>query len=163
MKRDDMNIDEILRKYLPRASQDEVDAAGDTVLKRIHEMRFQAEAPVAQDVKSAPDADWLHDFHVAVLMAVDELQGYGHPASIALRMEEILGDPVVSSTGVFLNLLLMERMGMVSSSRIDSQKPGELDKRHYAITESGRETLREALAIRQRSAARVKHPLKGFA
>jgi len=43
VKRDNMNIDEILRRYLPQAPQEEVDAAGETVLKRILEMRFQGE------------------------------------------------------------------------------------------------------------------------
>jgi hypothetical protein len=163
MKRDDMNIDEILKKYLPRASQEEIDAAGETVLKRILEMRFQAEASDAGQAKNAPDSGWLQDFHVGVLMAVDELQGYGHPVSITLKMQEILGDPVVWGTAVFLNLRLMERMDLVSSSPIGPEKPEELDRRYYALTELGRETLREALAIRQRAAERVRRPLKGFA
>jgi hypothetical protein len=163
MKRDDMNIDEILKKYLPHASQEEIDAAGETVLKRILEMRFQAEASDAGQAKNTPDSGWLQDFHVGVLMAVDELQGYGHPVSITLKMEEILGDPVVWGTAVFLNLRLMERMDLVSSSPIDPEKPGELDRRYYAVTELGRETLREALALRQRAAERVRRPLKGFA
>ena len=177
MKRDDMNIDEILKKYLPRASQEEVDAAGETVLKRILEMRFQherseykhdraqpvrSEPSVAAEAKKTPDASWLQDFHVGVLIAVDELQGYGRPVSITLKMEAILGDPAVSGTAVFLNLRLMERMNMVSSSPIDDGKPEELDRRYYALTELGRETLREALAIRQRSAEGLKGPLKGF-
>jgi hypothetical protein len=163
MKRDDMNIDEILKKYLPRASQEEIDAAGETVLKRIREMRFQHERSDAEQAKNTPDAGWLQDFHVGVLMAVDELQGYGRPVGITLKMQEILGDPVVSGTAVFLNLRLIERMDLVSSSPIDPEKPGELDRRYYALTELGRETLREALALRQRAAERVRRPLKGFA
>jgi hypothetical protein len=163
MKRDDMNIDEILKQYLPRAPQEEVDDATETVLKRIREMRFQATAPAVDDAKNTPDAGWLQDFHVGVLMAVDELQGYGHPVSITLKMEEILGDPVVWGTAVFLNLRLMERMGLVFSSPIDPEKPEELDRQYYALTELGRATLREALALRQRSAERARSPLKGFA
>jgi len=163
MKRDDMNIDEILKKYLPRASQEEIAEAGETVLKRILEMRFQADRSDAKPTKNTPDANWLQDFHVGVLMAVDELQGYGHPVSITLKMEEILGDPYVWGTAVFLNLRLMEGIDLVSSSPIDARKPEELDRRHYALTELGRETLHEALAIRQRAAERLKRPLKGFA
>ena len=40
MKPNDMNIDEILKRYLPRATPQEVDAAGERVLKRIRAMRF---------------------------------------------------------------------------------------------------------------------------
>ena len=178
MKRDDMNIDEILKQYLPRAPQEEVEDATATVLKRIREMRFQDErsefkldraqpvkeaAPAAEEPKNTPEAGWLQDFHVGVLMAVDELQGYGHPVSITLKMEEILSDPIVWGTAVFLNLLLMERMDLVSSSPIDPGKPEELDRRYYALTELGRETLRQALALRQRAAERARGPLKGFA
>jgi hypothetical protein len=108
MKRDDMNIDEILKKYLPRTSQEEAEAAGENVLKRILETRFQAEHSVTAEAKKPIKAGWLQDFHVAVLMAVDELQGYGHLVRITLKMEEILGDPVVSGTAVFLNLHIME-------------------------------------------------------
>ena len=96
-------------------------------------------------------------------MAVDELQGYGDPVSITLKMEEILGDPEVWGTAVYLNLCLMERMDLVSSSPRDAKKPEEFDRRHYALTESGRETLHQALAIRQRAGERVRRPLKGFA
>src|SRR6516162_3886193 len=160
MKRDDMNIDEILKQYLPRAPQEEVDDATETVLKRIREMRFQDErseckpdraqpvkeaAPAVDEATNTPDAGWLQDFHVGVLLAVDELQGYGHPVSITLKMEEILGDPVVLGTAVFLNLRLMVRMDLVSSSPIDPEKPEELDRQYYALTELGRATLREAL------------------
>lgn len=35
MKPNDMDIDEILKRYLPRATPEEADAAGERVLKRI--------------------------------------------------------------------------------------------------------------------------------
>ncbi len=162
MKRDDTNIDEILKQYLPRASREDIEAAGETVLKRIREMRFQAKAAAAAEEKNAakntPDAGWLHDFHIGLLMAVEELQGYGKPVSITLKMEEILEEPIVWGTAVFLNLLLMERMGLVSSSAIDPDKPKELDQRYFAITQSGREAMAKALALRQRAADRVRRP-----
>lgn len=168
MKRDDMKIDEVLKQYLPHAPQEDIDADSETVLKRIREMRFQAEPAAAAEEKNAAknagdaDAGWLHDFHVGILMAVDDLQGYGRPVSIALKLEEIL-EELVWATAVFLNLLLMERMGLVSSSPIDPGKPEELDQRYFAITELGRETLVKALAARQQAAERVSRPLKGFA
>ena len=52
MKRDDTNIDEILKQYLPRASREDIEAAGETVLKRIREMRFQAKAAAAAEEKN---------------------------------------------------------------------------------------------------------------
>jgi hypothetical protein len=162
MKRNNKNIDDILKRHLPHASQEDIDAAGDTVLKRIREMRFQAEAsPVPEErpaKKAVPDGDWLHDFHVALLMAVDELQEYGDPVRITLRMEEILEEKVVWGTAVFLNLLLMERMGLVSSSPINPEKPQEMDQRYFAITLSGRETLKKALAVRQEATVRARRP-----
>jgi len=165
MKRDDMKIDDILKRYLPHASQEDIDEAGDTVLKRIRQLRFQAEpAPAAVErtaKKAVKDADWLHDFHVGLLMAVDELQGYGDPVRITLKMEEILEEKVVWGTAVFLNLLLMERMNLVSSSPIDPEKPQELDQRHFALTQSGRETLAKALAFRREAEVRARRP--GFA
>ncbi len=163
MKQDDMNIDEILKQHLPRARQEDIDAAGETVVKRIREMRFQAEPSVAKKAKETPNADWMHDFHVAILMAVDQLQGYGRPVTITLKVEEILGAPVVWGTAVFLILILMERMDLVSSSPIDPEKSKELDRYYFAITELGREALGKALAKRQRAADGVRGPLKGFA
>jgi DNA polymerase II large subunit len=176
MKRDDMNIDAILKQYLPRAPQEEVDEASETVLKRIRDMRFQdrqGESSFAQSVKgrlsaaeeakNTATADRLHDFHVAVLMAVDELQGHGHLVNITLRMEQILEEPVVWDKAVFFILVLMERMGLVSASPIDPGKPEESDRRYFAITDSGRDLLAKALAVRQQAAERARGPLKGFA
>jgi hypothetical protein len=156
MKRKDMNIDDILKRYMPHASQEDVDAAADTVLRRIREMRFQAE-PAPAPARELTDGDWLHDFHVGLLMAVNELQGYADPVRITLKMEEILEEKVVWGTAVFLNLLLMERMGLVSSSP-DPEKPEEKDWRSFVITQAGRETLAKALAFRQEAEVRARRP-----
>jgi len=160
VKRDDMNIDEIVRQYLPRAPQEEVDAASETVLKRIREMRFQAEpaTSAATGAKKTTNAEWMQDFHVGLLVAVVELQGYGDPVRITLKMEEVLEAPIVSGTWVFVNLRIMEKLGLVSSTPVDPQKPQESDQQYYAITESGREALANALALRDRVAERVRRP-----
>src|SRR6185295_577295 len=113
MKRDEMNIGEIVKLYLPRASQEDIDAGSETVVKRIREMRFQVAPAAAGKAKRKPDFDWLNDYHVSVLMAVEELQGYGRPVTITLKAEEIQDVPMVWGTAVFLLLLLMERMGLV--------------------------------------------------
>jgi hypothetical protein len=163
MKRDDMNIDEVLKRHMPRARQEDVDADLEAVRQRILKMRFQAESVPAAEAKKSADAAWMHDWHVGILMAVDELQGYGHAVSITLKAQEILEEKVMSGAVVFVILLLMQRIGLVSSSPIDPEKPRELDRQYYAMTELGRETLAEALAIRQRAAEGRKDPLKGFA
>ena len=152
-----MNIDEILRQYLPRAPQDEVDAASATVLKRIREMRFQAEpeTSAAQEPKKMPDVDWMHDYHVGLLVAVAELQGYGDPVRIILKMQEVLEEHVTPAWA-FINLLIMEKMGLISATAIDPEKPQELDHRHYAITEFGRDSLAKVLAVRDRVSARAR-------
>ena len=168
MKRDDMDIDEVLKQYLPRASQEEVDAASAIVLERIRSMRFQPansgprEAQARQSeaaAKKPMKAEWLLDFHVAILMAVEQLQGQGRPVTITLRVEELLEEPIVWGTAVFLILLMMESSGMVSCSPIDPKKPDALDERYYEITATGRQTLAKALAAR----GRVTDALEGFA
>jgi DNA-binding MarR family transcriptional regulator len=159
MKPKDMDIDEILKHYLPRALTEDMDEAGDAVLKNIRKMRFQPESPVAENVPKAPKAEWLNNFHVAVLMAVEQLQGQGRPVTITLRMEELLEERIVSGSAVFLVLLGMERMGLVSSSPIDPEKPEALDQRYFELTAAGRETLATALAAQKD----VTDPLEGFA
>ncbi len=160
MKRDDMNIDEIVRHYLPRAPEEEVEAAGETVLKRIRELRFQAEpeTSAAPGAKKTANSEWMQDFHVGLLVAVVELQGYGDPVRITLKMQEVLEAPVVPGTWVFVNLRIMEKMGLISSTPIDPEKPQESDQRYYAITELGRESLAQALTLRERVAERVRRP-----
>ena len=143
MKPNDMDIDEILRSYLPRASQEEADAAGERVLKRIRAMRF---SEAADERKPG----WHPKFDLAVLAAVDELQGRGDPMRIILKVEELM-EEMVSGSAVFLILLMMERMELVTSSP-DPSEPGELDKRTFQITASGRETLAAARAAAARRA-----------
>ena len=143
MKPNDMDIDEILRSYLPRASQEEADAAGERVLKRIRAMRFSAAAEERRP-------GWLPKFDLALLAAVDELQGRGDPMRIILKVEELM-EEMVSGSAVFLILLMMERMELVTSSP-DPSEPGELDKRTFQITASGRETLAAARAAAARRA-----------
>ena len=112
VKRDDMNIDEILKHYLPRASEEDVDAAGETVLKRIREMRFQAEPETsAAPGAKAANGDWLHDFHVGLLVAVDRTAGLWRSGKDHAEDADVLEAPVVSGTGVFLNLRIMETHG----------------------------------------------------
>jgi hypothetical protein len=183
MKRDDMDIDEILKHYLPRASQEEVDEASETVLNRIRSMRFQAteserEAQAraererdsakpqamreavrdAQPAGKEPDTLWLNDYNIALLTAVEQLQGQGRPATIILRMEELM-DEFVAVPPAFLNLLLMERAGLVSSSPMDPEKPNDGHRRYYEITPLGKRSLAKAVVRRQG----VRNPLEDFA
>ena len=206
MKRDDMDIDEILKHYLPRASQEEVDEASETVLNRIRSMRFQgtasereaqaraererdsskpqaireavreaqawaererdsAKPPAmgeavkdAQPARKEPDTFWLNDYLVALLTAVEELQGQGRPVTIIVRMEKLM-EELVAPSPAFVNLLLMERAGLVSSSPIDPEKPDLLEERYYEITPLGKRSLAKAVARRQG----VRNPLEDFA
>jgi len=117
MKPNDMDIDEILKRYLPRATEEEVDAASERVLKRIRAMRFSEPA-------EEPKAQWLPKFDLAVLAAVDQLQGSGNPITITLKVEELLEERMVSGGAVFIILLLLERSGLVASPPPD---PDERD------------------------------------
>jgi hypothetical protein len=160
MTRNDMDIDEILKHYLPRASQEEVDQASEIVLNRIRSMRFQPAGEAVRDAEQtkAVDAGWMLRFHVAVLMAVEQLQGNGRPVTITLKVEELLEERVVSGSAVFLILLMMERFGLVSSSPINPEQPKALDQRYFEITAAGREALAIALA----AGARAPDPLEGL-
>jgi hypothetical protein len=153
MTRNDMNIDEILKHYLPRASEEEVDEASEVVLNRIRSMRFNN-----AEQRKAPDVGWMLRFHVAVLMAVEQLQGNGRPVTITFKVEELLEERIVSGSAVFLVLMMMERFGLVSSSPIDPEQPEALDKRCFEITAAGREALAKALAAGEQPTG----PLEGF-
>jgi len=152
MKPKDMDIDEILKRYLPRATGEEVDAAGERVLKRIRALRFGGAAE-----ESKPQ--WLPKFDLAVLAAVDELQGQGTPVRITLKVEELLEERIVSGSAVFMILLLLERSGLVASSPPDPDEPDALHKQLFKMTGSGREALAAARAAEARRAG----PLADFA
>jgi hypothetical protein len=147
MKRNDMDIDEILKRYLPRATGEEMDAAGERVLKRIRALRFSdaTEEPIA-----------LPEFELAVLAAVDELQGEGNTVTITLKVEELLEERIVSGSAVFLILLLLERSGLVAASPPNPDEPEAAPKRSFRITGS-----RPAEAV-QRCARRHKRQFGVF-
>ena len=151
MKPKDMDIDEILKRYLPRATGEEVDAAGERVLKRIRALRFGGAA-------EEPKPQWLSKFDRAVLAAVDELQGQGNPVTITLKVEELLEERIVSGSAVFIILLLQERAGLVAASP-DPNEPDAADLQSFKITGSGREALAAARAAEARRAG----PLADFA
>ena len=151
MKPKDMDIDEILKRYLPRATGEEVDAAGERVLKRIRALRFGGAA-------EEPKPQWLSKFDRAVLAAVDELQGQGNPVTITLKVEELLEERIVSGSAVFIILLLQERSGLVASSP-DPNEPDAADLQSFKITGSGRGALAAARAAEARRAG----PLADFA
>ncbi len=151
MKPNDMDIDEILRRYLPCASQEEADEAGARVLKRIRAMRFSEAAKVRKP-------GWLPKFDLAVLAAVDELQGEGTAVTITLKVEELLEERIVSGSAVFIILLILERSGLVASSP-DPNEPDAADLQSFKITGSGRDALAAARAAEARRAG----PLADFA
>ena len=159
MKRDDMDIDQILKHYLPRASQEEVDEASQTVLETIRSMRFQPAGVLMKAVKKAPPAEWLLDTHVALLVAVEQLKGQGRPATIAQRIEELMEGTKAAEKAVLLLLRMMERTGLVLSSPINPKDPDALDKRYFKITPAGRKMIAKAMAARRH---RVTDPLKGL-
>jgi hypothetical protein len=158
MKPNDMDIDEILKRYLPRPTPEEADAAGERVLQRIRALRFHERseckpdrAQPSIDAGEAPKAVPLtNELGLAILTAVDELQGRGHPVTITLKAAELL-EEMVCGSWVPVILRMMERMELVTSSP-DPNEPDALDKRTFQITASGRETL---AAARARAARRA--------
>src|SRR5258706_20957 len=99
MRRDDLDIDEILKRYFPRAPQEEMEAAGAEVLERIRSLRFGS-VPAAPDAVEEPKAEWLPKFQRALLTAVDELRDEATPVKITLRKQELLEARIVSGKAV---------------------------------------------------------------
>jgi hypothetical protein len=160
MKYDDV---EILKVFLPRASEEDVDRASERVLKRIQAMRFQPESFASEKSQKAREIE-LADFPLAVLLAVDELQGQGEPVTITVKVAELLETPIlriISATAVLLVLLGMERIGLMASSPIDPARPEMFDQRRFTVTAEGRAALAKALAERKRG-ARLTDLLEGF-
>ena len=167
MKPNDMDIDEILKRYLPRATPEEADAAGERVLKRIRALRFSHErseckpdrAQPSINAGEEPKAIWLPArMNMTILAAVDELQGRGDPMRIILKVEELM-EEMVSGSAVFIILSLLERSGLVASSPPDPNEPDALHKQLFKMTGSGREALAAARAAEARRAG----PLADFA
>jgi hypothetical protein len=122
MNPNEMDIDEILKRYLPRATPEEVDAAGERVLQRIRALRFS-------EADEEPEAVWLpNKLNLAILAAVGELQGRGHPATITLKATE-LPEEMVSGAWVPRILRMLERMDLVTSSP-DPNEPDALEDEH---------------------------------
>src|SRR5260370_20663728 len=147
MKPKDMDIDEILKRHLPRATPEEVDEASERVCKRIRGVRFSdaTEEPKAQP-EAKPESVWLPKFDFAVLTAVDEFQGAGNLVRISLRVAELLEEKIVSGAAVYFILGLMERSGLVTSSSPDPNDPDSLRNRLFQITASGPESRGAARA-----------------
>ena len=166
MKPNDMDIDEILKRYSPRATPEEADAAGERVLQRIRALRFSHERSECKPDRAQPSIDageepkgvWLPKFDLAILAAVDELQGRGHPVTITLKVAELQEERIVSGGAVFIILLILERSGLVTSSP-DPEEPDAAHKHLFKLTGCGRETLAAARA----AAARRAGPLADFA
>src|SRR5437868_5639931 len=92
----DMDIEQILKQYFPLPSQEQVDKASETVLKKIRSMRFQEADAAATDTADAEGlAKRLNDMHLAILMAVEQMQGQGRPVTLTFKVEEIMDEPQV--------------------------------------------------------------------
>jgi hypothetical protein len=79
MKRVEIDIEDVLKHYLPRVSEEQADKACEIVLNRIRSMRFQPGLSMAETADKLPDPKWPPKMHVAILLAVDQLQGQGRP------------------------------------------------------------------------------------
>ena len=156
MKRKDIDIDDILKRYLPHATQEEVDEASDRVLNRIRALRF-SDAPEIAKVESEPV--WLPKYGLSILTAVDELQGAANLFRICLRTAELEGDKIAPPVMIYLNLVIMEKNGLVTHLSPDSDEDS-LEKRLYQLTPLGRESVAAATARRE---AREAGPLEDFA
>jgi DNA-binding MarR family transcriptional regulator len=152
MKRDKRTIDEILKRYLPSASQEEVESAGAEVLQRLRDdlpdainkftlvYRRGVDEPIAEprEFESLREYDWL------VLRAVSLLGGEGDIVDVLEKTAELtLKERAPSAVAVALNKL--QHLGLIESREDPSNtnRFGETMDR-YTITPYGERALAAA-------------------
>src|SRR6266850_119961 len=148
MKRKETNIDEILKRYLPHSSNQEIESARDRfllLLRERHELQealdnFRTPGPVTKsEFVTLGYVDQL------VLTAIYLLRGEGTSLGIADKVNELTAK--IFDTGqVFVSLDRLERGRLISSRSVDAQRQGDDPKVVFKITAEGEQMLAEVRA-----------------
>jgi hypothetical protein len=110
MKRDKRSIDEILRHYLPAASTDEVEAAGEAVLLRLQE---EMEDRI-EDFKYPEPEIRLRPYEQLMLAAVSLLRGEGHELNVLDTARE-LASRRISVIGCAVAMRRLRQQGLIET------------------------------------------------
>ena len=160
MKQKETNIDEILKRYLPHSSNQEIESARDRfllLLRERHELQealdnFRTPGPVTKSKFIS-----LGYVDQMVLTAIYLLRGEGTSLGIVDKVNNLT--PKVFDTGaVFVSLDRMERGRLISS------KPAKVDdydepQMVFSVTAEGKRTLAEV----RTAAKRLAEALSDFA
>lgn len=152
MKRDKRRIDEVLRRYLPSASQEEVESAGAEVLHRlrddlpdaINKFTLVYRQGVDEPIPEPREFESLREYDWFVLRAVSLLRGEGDVADVLEKTAELtLKKGLPSAVVVALNQL--QHLGLIESREDPSHTSrfGEPMDR-YKITPYGERALAAA-------------------
>ena len=93
--------------------------------------------------------DILGEFEHRVMLALLQLGDDAYSAPIVRELEARTGVPV-KSAAVYIALRRLEEKGLVASRMEPPGSEGGRDRRHFEVTDAGRERLREARATFER-------------
>ena len=143
MKHNNVDIDEILRRYFSSSpTEEEIEAAGQRVLKRIRAEVFGATSNESEALKT----ERLREFDQLVLRAVHLLRGEGYSVSIAHKVNEFLSKRVMLAS-IHVALDSLERRGLVFSSVVHlAGESASKERRCYQLTANGELALAQATA-----------------
>ena len=161
MRRKKTNFDDILKRYLPPSSNQEIESARDrflVMLRERHELQdaldnFRTPEPIT-------DSKYVSLGYVdqLVLTAVHLLRGGGTSLGIADKVDT-LTSKVFDTGAVFVSLDRLERGRLISSRQIDPPEKGADPKVVLTITAEGQRMLREVRA----AAKQLAEALEDFA
>lgn len=157
MKRDKKQIDDFIKRNLPRLSSKEIDEAGDRVLSRLHrDMQDRIDAFRLQAFEPDDTPEWLKrdigwnrkegplskDEHTA-LRIVCLLGDQATPSSVFKRAKDLFSD-VVLACFVLTNLDSLEQRGYLKRENYEFPPKGSRAEQRYIITLDGQAALEEA-------------------
>ena len=87
--------------------------------------------------------DGLGELEHQVMLALLRLESDAYTAPIVVELEERTGRPTTVSA-VYIVLRRLEKKGLVVSEMVGPGEEGGRDRRHFSVTEEGRQRLLEA-------------------
>jgi hypothetical protein len=149
MKGKNKNIDEILERYLPRASDEEVRSARDRFLVFLQERRQLQEALDNFAAKLGVDGETnlpLRSVEQLVLTAAYLLREEATSVRIAEKVNELTPGKVIDAGAVFVALDSLERGGLLAARPASTPKKGFKPTLLFTLTADGEGRLSEIRA-----------------
>ena len=140
-KRKKISTDEVLKRHWPRASKEEVEAAGARVWKRIEAELEKHDTSLRSLYGDGWSAAPLEQTEFQVLTAVSLLGGRGTLKSITKMVDKWTGREMVGHVYLTLGRLAERELVRVHS---DPASGDDEPLRRYEITEDGDRALRRA-------------------